>query len=89
MGKRVINMIFEPAIGGHLLEYIHNIYIYATKSEHHFIFVLSNDFNDVKDNLISKNDYNGSVKIIDDMLNISNDNLNRYLIILLELLMVL
>ena len=62
MGKRVINMIFEPAIGGHLLEYIHNIYIYATKSEHHFIFVLSNDFNDVKDNLIWPS--SGNIEII-------------------------
>lgn len=52
MGKGVINMIFEPAIGGHLLEYIHNIYIYATKCEHRFIFVLSSKFNDVKDNLV-------------------------------------
>lgn len=38
------------------------------------------------DKLLKKKDYNGTVKIVDDMLMINNDNLNRYLKILLELL---
>ena len=37
-------------------------------------------------NLLNKSDYNGVVKIVDSMQNINNENLNKYLKILMELL---
>ena len=35
-------------------------------------------------NLLNKNDYNGVVKIVNDMQNINNENLNKYLKILMD-----
>lgn len=45
--KRI--MIFEPLMGGHVLEYLHHIYIGATKDiGNKYIFVISPYFEDVK-----------------------------------------
>lgn len=51
MSNIKINIIFESDIRGHVLEYLHNIYMYAIHSEDNFVFLLPRSFEEFKSNL--------------------------------------
>jgi len=38
------NIIFEPSIKGHVLEYLHNIYMHVINSDDNYIFLLPQSF---------------------------------------------
>ena len=44
MSHTKINIIFESSIKGHVLEYLHNIYMYAKHCEDNFVFLLPRSF---------------------------------------------
>lgn len=60
------NIIFESSIKGHVLEYLHNIYMYAIHSEDNFVFLLSHSFEESKSNLHWPKSENVSFHFITD-----------------------
>ena len=44
MSSKKTNIIFESAIRGHVLEYLHNIYMYAMHSDDNYVFLLPHSF---------------------------------------------
>jgi len=46
-----INIIFNSSVKGHVLEYVHNIYMHVVNREEKFIFLLPENFNERKTNL--------------------------------------
>lgn len=44
MSSKKTNIIFESAIRGHVLEYLHNIYMYAMHSDNNYVFLLPQSF---------------------------------------------
>lgn len=66
MSDIMTNIIFESSIKGHVLEYLHNIYMYAIHSEDNFVFLLSHSFEESKSNLHWPKSENVSFHFITD-----------------------
>ena len=67
MSHTKTNIIFESSVKGHVLEYLHSIYMYAIHSEDNFIFLLPRSFEKSKSNLYWPESANISFHFITDI----------------------